>query len=126
MGIDQQNKRAKELEERVDNQTVAWKLDEDQVEDAMFYVERTKDGIADWKAAFDAQYVTIDESSLANWRNYMSAEVQEKGLDVASFVNILDAASSESAQRAEIPTGGVQQSMGSAQQSIRSLLGNER
>ena len=46
----------------------------------------------------------------------MSAEIQEQGMDVASFVNMLDIASSESAQRAEIPTGGVQQSMAAVQQ----------
>ena len=46
----------------------------------------------------------------------MGENIQAKGMDVASFVNMLDLAATESAARAEIPTGGVQQSMAAVQQ----------
>ena len=73
-------------------------------------------GVAAWKANFDTRYVLVDQSSLKNWRGFMAESIQEKGMDVAAFMSVLDTASSESAQRAEIPTGGVTQTMANAQQ----------
>jgi len=120
----EQEEKMKKLESKVLETTKGFKDPKD-VEDAMFYVNEAKKGMAEWKTNFDTRYVEVDHASLKNWRGYMAESIQEKGMDVASFVSVLDTAATESAQRAEIPTGGVQQSMAAVQQIIRSLLNND-
>merc|ERR1712142_1364764 len=114
----------KKLESKVPDTTKAFKDPKD-VEDATFYLNEAKKGMAEWKKNFDTRYVEVDHASLKNWRGYMAESIQEQGMDVAAFVSVLDTAATESAQRAEIPTGGVQQSMAVVQQIIRSLLNND-
>jgi len=121
--IHKHQKKIKHLEKEALKNTEG--LSEKDAEKAMFYVEKAKKGIASWKAHFDAEYAMLDQRTMKSWRGYMSAEIQEKGMDVASFVNMLDIASSESAQRAEIPSGGVQQSMAAVQQIVRGLLNTD-
>jgi len=100
-------------------------LDEDEEDDAMFFVNQAKKGIAKRKDSLGQKYEVIDKSNLQTWRKYVGEVTSQKQMDVASFLDALGSASKETAKRMDVPDKKLESTMGKAEEIMRGLLGND-
>jgi hypothetical protein len=113
------------MEAGIRNSSIEFGLDEDEEDDAMFFVNKAKQGIAKRKDRLTQKYDIIDKSNLQTWRNYVGEVTSQKQMDVASFLDALSSASKETAKRMEVPDKKLERTLGKAEKIMRGLLGND-
>lgn len=113
------------MEAGIRNQSLEFALDEDEENDAMYFVNSAKQGIAKRRDRLTERYEVVDKKSLQTWRKYVGEVTAQKQMDVATFLDALSTSSQETAKRMEVPDKKLDKTLSKAEKIMRGLLGND-
>lgn len=80
-------------------------LTDKRTEDSLLYIKKLKNGTSLWLQLLDKQLETIDREAVNQWKSSLRSIVQEKGIDLPKFADLLKQASFDTEKRFQLLFG---------------------